>query len=136
MWGFISGLGRFWISFFLGLLPLVGIGIGATGGDPGPAGPAGRAGVTRQRNSTANIVSENKTLLADNTNVLADQQTIQTQAANVVTEQDRLDLVGDEQACEHDVATYNADVQGVLAQGQLPDGLPQAYNANTICKAS
>lgn len=98
------------------------------------SGPRGNADVTRQHNSGQNQVAQNTKLLGDNATVLADQQKIAALAPNVATEQDRIDLQGLELNCQSDVATYNADVQNILAAGYLPAGLPTSY-PTAICTA-
>lgn len=94
----------------------------------------GNASVTRQHNSGQNQVAQNTTLLGDNATVLSDEQKIAVQAANIATQQDRLDLAGLEQNCQTDVAAYNAAVQSILAGGYLPTGLPSSY-PTTVCDA-
>jgi len=98
------------------------------------SGARGNAAVTRQHNSGQNQVAQNTTLLNASAVVVSDQQKIRVQAANVVTEQDRLDLAGLEQNCASDVQAYNADVQNILASGYLPAGLPSSYPA-AVCAA-
>jgi len=98
------------------------------------SGVRGSASVTRQHNSGQNQVAQNTTLLNASAVVAADQQKIRVQAANVATEQDRMDLAGLEQNCASDVQAYNADVQNILASGYLPAGLPSSYPA-TVCAA-
>lgn len=92
----------------------------------------GNASVTRQHNSGQNQVAQNTKLLADNATVVSDEQKIAVQAKSIVTEQDRIDLVGLEQNCQSDVAAYKADVDSILATGYLPAGLPSSYPA-TVC---
>jgi len=92
----------------------------------------GNAQVQQQHNSGQNQVAQNTKLLNDNAVVVSDQDKIRIQAANVATEQDRLDLAGLEQNCTGDVATYTADVKSILATGYLPAGLPSSYPA-TVC---
>ena len=99
------------------------------------SGARGNADVTQQHNSGANRVAQNTTLLNASGVVLADQQKIAVQAANIVTQQDRLDLAGLEQNCQTDVATYNADVRSILATGYLPSDLPSSY-PTTVCTAA
>lgn len=94
----------------------------------------GNANVTRQHNSGQNQVAQNTKLLGDNATVTSDQQKITVLAKNIRTEQDRIDLQGLELNCQTDVATYNADVNSILATGYLPAGLPSSY-PTTICEA-
>jgi hypothetical protein len=95
----------------------------------------GDADVTRQHNSGQNQLAQNAKLLTDNATVTTDLQQIQVLAANVVTEQDRLDLQGLRQNCVNDVNTYDADVKSTLAQSYLPSSLPTSYSA-TLCQVS
>jgi hypothetical protein len=92
----------------------------------------GNAAVTRQHNSGQNQVAQNTTLLNDSAVVVSDEQKLKVQAANVVTEQDRVDLAGLEQNCASDVQAYNAAVLSILATGYLPTGLPSSYPAS-VC---
>jgi hypothetical protein len=96
------------------------------------SGTRGNADVTRQHNSGQNQVAQNTTLLNASAVVTSDEQKIKIQAANIATQQDRLDLAGLEQNCQTDVATYNADVRNILATGYLPAALPTSYAA-TAC---
>jgi len=97
------------------------------------SGSRGGAAVTRQHNSGQNQVAQNTKLLGDQATVLSDEHKIQVLAATVVTQQDKVDLQGLELNCASDVATYNADVQNILASGYLPSGLPSAY-PTTVCE--
>ncbi|MBR7832249.1 hypothetical protein KDL01_03205 [Actinospica durhamensis] len=99
------------------------------------SGVRGDASVTRQHNSGQNQVAQNTKLLGDQATVLSDQQKIQVLAANVTTQQDKIDLQGLELNCLTDVAAYNADVRNILASGLLPSGLPSAY-PTTVCEVS
>lgn len=94
----------------------------------------GSAAMTRQHNSGSNQVAQNTTLLNASAVVISDEQKIKTLAANVVTEQDRMDLAGLEQNCATDVQAYNAAVRGILAAGYLPSSLPSSYPV-TACNA-
>lgn len=96
------------------------------------SGPRGNASVTRQHNGGDNQIAQNTKLLGDNATVQSDQQKISVLAANIQTEQDRIDLQGLELNCQQDVATYNADVRSILAAGYLPAGLPTSY-PTTVC---
>jgi hypothetical protein len=97
------------------------------------SGSRGDASVTRQHNSGQNQVAQNTKLLGDQATVLSDQRKIQVLAADVVTQQDRINLQGLELNCQSDVAAYNADVQNILASGYLPSGLPSSY-PTTVCE--
>jgi hypothetical protein len=103
------------------------------------SGPRGKADVIKQRNSAPNLIAQNTTLNNDSQVVIADKQKIQSMAAiptGQQTQQDVMDLQGAEQVCDTDVATYNAAAANILAQGQLPAGLPQTYDASTECEPS
>lgn len=119
------------VGIIVVVLALIGAGIWLA---TASSGVRGNAAVTRQHNSGQNQVAQNTTLLNDSAVVVSDEQKIKVQAANVVTEQDRLDLAGLEQNCATDVQTYNAAVQSILATGYLPTSLPSTYPA-TACNA-
>lgn len=92
----------------------------------------GNAGVTQQHNGTQNQIAQNEKLTGDNNTVKADITQITYLAANVQTEQDRMDLNGLVQNCDSDVAKYNGDVTLILASGYLPTGDPSSY-ADSVC---
>jgi hypothetical protein len=103
------------------------------------SGVRGTGNVIQQRNSSTNRVAQNTTLNNDSQTVIADHQKITQMSAiptGQLTPQDRMDLQGAEQVCDSDVAAYNAAAANILAQGQLPDALPQSYDASTECEPS
>lgn len=94
------------------------------------SGARGDASVTRQHNSGQNQVAQNTKLLGDQATITADVHNIGVLAADVKTEQDRMNLQGLELNCASDVAAYNADVRNILAAGYLPAGLLSSYPAS------
>jgi hypothetical protein len=135
----IAALGLFWAAVVFVTLALAVIGGLAIWIATATSAARGNAAVTRQHNSGANQVAQNTTLLGDSQAVIADQQKIEQMASipsGEMTQQDLMNLYGAEQVCDTDVATYNAAVRNVLAQGLLPAGLPTAYSATTECEAN
>ncbi len=127
----IAAIGAFWaivIAALVALAILIGGGIWIA---TVTSGARGNASVTRQHNSGGNQITQNSKLLGDNATVIADQQKIKALAQNQQTEQDRIDLQGQELNCQTDVQTYNADVASILAAGLLPAGLPSSYPTTT-----
>jgi hypothetical protein len=98
------------------------------------SGTKGAGDITRQRNSAANIAHWSATFNGLDQQITADQANIaiakRAATGPDATKQDQINLEGVEQNCVTDVATYNGDIQNVLAV--VPTGLPASI-PTTVC---
>lgn len=101
------------------------------------AGAHGAGQVHKDQQSARNREQWIATYNAEYQQLQADQSNIGLLKATATgpgaTQQDRINLQGGQLNCRTDAAKYNADTQNLLGAQWLPDTLPSAVNADTIC---